>query len=165
MLLYLQDGVLSVVLVADSEQFAVDLSGTESQLHLRGIFVRLERQRVLHVTLWLESGRYSGRHATWTCPARIALAPGLGEASHAGAVLPATERRLLIVADLLGLRAAGHAVPRQTGVSQVVELAVVEQILDAAVETLANWHVLPLVVGRVELLDVQAADLQRRVYV
>lgn len=164
-LLYLQDGVLSVMLVANSEQLAMDLSSTESQLHLRGIFVRLERERVFHVTLWLESGRYGGRHASLTGPARIALAPGLGEASHASAVLPATERGFLVVADLLGLRAASHAVSRQSGMSQVVELAVVEQVLDATVEALANRHVLPLVVDRIELLDVQAADLKRRVYV
>lgn len=151
---YLQDGVLPVVLVAYSEQFAVDLSSSESQLHLGGIFIRLEGQGVLNVTLRLERGWYGGRHAPRPGPSRVALASGLGEASHAGAVLPATERGLLIVAYLLGLGAAGHAVPGQAGMRQVVELAVVEQILDTPVETFADRHVLPLVVSRVELLHV-----------
>lgn len=40
-----------------------------------------------------------------------------------------------------------------------------EEILDTAVEALAHRHVLPLVVRRVELLDVETADLQRCVYI
>lgn len=151
---YLQDGVLSVVLVADPEQLAVHLSSAESQLDLGGVFIRLEGQCVFNVALGLERGWYGGCHATGAGPTRVALASGLGEASHAGAVLPATERRFLIVAYLLGLGAAGHAVPRQAGMRQIVKLAVVEQILDTPVETFADRHVLPLVVGRVELLHV-----------
>ena len=153
------------MLVADPEQFAVDLSSAESELHLRGIFIRLEGQGVFDVTLRLERGRYGGRHAAGSGPARVTLASGLGEAAHAGAVLPATERGLLVVAYLLGLGAAGHAVPRQAGMRQVVKLAVVEQILDTPVETFADRHVLPLVVGRVELLHVQTTDLQGSVHV
>ena len=153
------------MLVADSEQLAVDLPSAEPQLHLGRIFIRLEGQGVFNVALRLERGRYGGRHASGPCPAGVALASCLDEASHAGAVLPATERGLLIVAYLLGLGAAGHAVPGQARVRKVVELAVVEQILDAPVETFADRHVLPLVVGRVELLHVQTTDLKGGVHV
>jgi len=153
------------VLVAHSEQFAVNLSGAESQLHLSGILVRLEGQRVLDVALGLEGGRDRRRHASGTGPAGIALASRLGETADAGAVFPAAEGRFLIVADLLRLRATGNAVPRETRMSEIVQLTVVEQILDAAVEALAERHVLPLVMRRVELLHVETADLQRCVYV
>jgi len=153
------------VLIAHPEQFAVDLPRAESQLHLSGILIRLERQRVLYVALGLEGGRDGWRHASGTGPAGIALTSRLGEAAHASAMLPAAECRLLIVADLLGLRATSDAVPRQTRMREVVQLAVVEKVLNAAVEALAYRHVLPLVVRRVELFDVQAADLQRRVHV
>jgi len=153
------------VLIAHPEQFAVNLPRAESQLHLSGVLVRLERQCVLYVALGLESGRDGRRHASGTGPAGITLASRLGEAAHASAVLPAAERRLLIVADLLGLRATSDAVPRQTRMREVVQLAVVEEVLDAAVEALAYRHVLPLVVRRIELFDVQAADLQRRIHV
>lgn len=162
---HLQNGIFPVVLIAHSEQFAMNLSGAESQLHLSGILVWLEGQRVLDVALGLEGGRDCRRHASRSGPAGIALASCLGEAAHAGAVFPAAEGRLLIVADLLRLRATGDAVPRQTRVSEIVQLAVVEEILDAAVEALAHRHVLPLVVRRVELLHIETADLQRRVHV
>lgn len=153
------------MLIAHSKQFAVNFSGTESQLHLCGVPVRLEGQRVLDVTLRFEGGRDRRCQASGTGPTGTALASRLGKAANAGAVLPAAEGRFLIVADLLRLRATGDAVPRETRVSEVVQLAVVEEILDTAVEALAHRHVLPLVVRRVELLHVETADLQRCVHV
>lgn len=60
----------------------------------------------------------------------------------------------LLQIDLFGLGTTGHTVPRETRMRQVVKLAIVEEILDAAIETFADRHVLPLVVSWVELLDV-----------
>lgn len=153
------------MLIAHSEQFTVHFSGTESQLHLSGVLVRLEGQRVLDVALGLEGGRNRRRHASGTGPAGITLASRFGEAANAGAVFPATEGRFLVVADLLRLRATGDAVPRETRMGEIVQLAVVEEILDTAIEALAHRHVLPLVVRRIELLYVETADLQRCVHV
>lgn len=110
---HLQDRIFSVVLVAHAEQFTMYLAGAEAQLHLGGVFVRLEGQRVFDVTLRLECSRYRRRHAAGAGPARIALTSRLSEATHAGAVLPATECRLLVITDLLGLWATSDAVTRQ----------------------------------------------------
>ncbi|KYN00797.1 hypothetical protein ALC62_08480 [Cyphomyrmex costatus] len=153
------------MLVAHSEQFAVHLSSAESQLHLSGIFIRLEGQRIFDVTLGLESSWDRRCHATGTGPTGIALAFCLGEAADASAMFPATEGRFLIVANLLRLRATSDAVPRKTRVSKVVQFAVVEQILDATVEAFAHRHMFPLVMRWIELLYVETADLQRCVYV
>lgn len=89
----------------------MNFSGTESQLHLSGIFIRFEGQCIFNVTLGLEGGRDRRRHASGTGPAGIALASRFGEAADAGAVFPAAEGRFLIIADLFRLRATGDAVP------------------------------------------------------
>lgn len=153
------------MLIAHSEQFTVNLSGAESQLHLSGILVRLEGQRVLDVALGLEGGRDRRCHTSGTGPTRIALTSRLGEAAHASAVFPAAEGRFLIITDLFCLRATGDAVSRETRMSEIVQLAVVEEILNTAVEALAHRHVFPLVVRRIELFHVETADLQRCVHV
>lgn len=108
------------MLVAHSEQFAMNLSGAESQLHLSGVLVRLEGQRVLNVALGLEGGRDRWCHTSGTSPAGIALTSRLGEAAHAGTMFPATEGRFLIIADLVCLRATGDAIPRKTRVSEII---------------------------------------------
>ena len=53
--------------------------------------------------------------------------------------------------------------PEQPRIRQVVQLGVVHNVPDAAVEGLAERGVVPLVVQRVELLRRHPADLQRRV--
>lgn len=143
----------------------MNFSGTESQLYLSGVFVRFEGQCIFDVTLGLEGGRDRRRHASGTGPTGIALASRFGEAADACAVFPAAEGRFLIIADLLRLRATGDAVPRETRVSEIVQLAVVKEILDTAVEALAHRHVLPLIVRRIELLDIETADLQRCIHI
>jgi len=79
-------------------------------LDLRRKAIGIEGQGEFHVTLRLESGGHCGRGAGRTRPAGLALALRLGEASRARAVLPATRRRLLTIANFLGLRTASDCV-------------------------------------------------------
>lgn len=49
--------------------------------------------------------------------------------------------------------------------SEIIQLAVVEEILDTTVEALAHWHVLPLIVRRIELLYIETTYLQRCIHI
>lgn len=153
------------MLIAHSEEFTVNLASAESQLHLSRIFIWFEGQRVLDVALWLKGSRDRRRHTSRTSPAGVALAPCFGKAAHTGAVLPTAECRFLIIADLLCLRATGDTVSRQARMSEIVQLAVVEEVLNAAIKALADWHIFPLVVRWIELLHIKTANLQWRVHV
>lgn len=107
---HLKYRVFSVVLVADSEQLAVLFARPEPQLNFGHELVGVKRQGVLHVALWPERGRYSGRHAVGTGPAGATLAPRFHHASHARSVFrtPVADQ---LHAQVLGLRTSGHTVP------------------------------------------------------
>lgn len=69
----------------------MDFPGTEPQLNLRGVFIRLEGQRVFDIALRLERRRNSGSHASWASPSRVALTPSFRETTDASTVFPAAE--------------------------------------------------------------------------
>lgn len=118
---YLENGVLSVVLVTDSEQFAVLLARSEPQLNLGHELVGVKRKRVFHVTLRTESRRYGGRQAVGARPAGVALASRIYHTAHARPVFrtPVTGH---LHAQIFRLRTSGDAVPGESGIGQIVKL-------------------------------------------
>jgi hypothetical protein len=130
----LEDAVLPVVLIADSEKLSEVLSGPEAQLNLRRVPVRLKGERVLDVALGPEGGGRSGLGATGARPAGAALALGLGEGAGADAVrLPTPDGRGAVMAraaavaagaGVVRLRAIGLAVSGHAWMRQVVQLQV-----------------------------------------
>lgn len=61
--------------------------------------------------------------------------------------------------NFVGLRATRHAMSRQSRMGQIIQLGIVEQVPDASVETLADRHVLPMVVSGVELFYIETSQL------
>lgn len=128
----LEDAVLPVVLVADSEQLPKVLPGPKAQLDLRRVPVRLKGERVLDVALRSEGGWRSRLGAAGARPAGAALALGLGEGAGADAVrLPAPDGRRTVVARggavaagarVIRLWTVGLAVSGHAWVSQVIQL-------------------------------------------
>jgi hypothetical protein len=130
--LNLEDAVLPVVLVTNSEKLSEVLPGPEAQLNLRRVPVRLKGERVLDVALGPEGGRSGGLGAAGARPAGAALALGLGEGAGANAVrLPTPDGRGAVVAraaavaagaGVVRLRAVGLAVSGHAWMRQVVQL-------------------------------------------
>lgn len=87
--MYLQNGVLPVVLIRCTEELAAVLPGAEPQLDAGWEAVRLEGQGVLDVALGVERGGQGRRLAGRSGVARQALAARLQETSLAQTPGPA----------------------------------------------------------------------------
>lgn len=109
------------MLVADPEQFAVFFARPEPQLDFRHELVRIERQRIFHVTLRSERRRHRGRQTIAARPARVTLAPRFHHTAHARSVFRALVADQLR-AQIFRLRTPGHTVPGETRVRQIVKL-------------------------------------------
>ena len=140
------------MLIADAEQLAVRFARAEPQLNLRRELIRLEAERVLHVTVRLERSWRGRQAAVRARPTGIALTLGLDIATDTLAVLETPGDLWIQITHFLCVQTTGRTTLRQSRVGQVVQNSVVLKTAYVPLETDPDWHVLPAAVSVVELV-------------
>ena len=153
------------MLIGDTEQFTMFFPRSESELNLGRKSVRLEAQGVLDVTLWLEGARHCLVGTVLTRPTWITFTGRAAKRSNAKAVFSTSVVDHAKSASLLNWHAARFRVTEQTRICEIVELRVMHNVSDAAVEGLAERRVAPLVLQWVKHLCRHSTDLKRSVNV